>query len=135
MTSGPIQVGDWSIPEGEIEERFDTSGGPGGQHANKVETAVRLRFDIGASTLPDPVKERLIVRLGRVVEASAAETRSQWRNREIARERLAARLEKALIERKPRRPTKPSKAAKERRHAEKKARSEIKKTRKRPEQD
>jgi ribosome-associated protein len=135
VTDGRIEVGDWSIPEDEIEERFDTSGGPGGQHANKSETAVTVRFDIAASSLPDHVKERLIRRLGPVVETTAADTRSQWRNREIVRERLAERITAALVERKPRKKTKPSKAARERRLAEKKARSEKKKSRRRPDQD
>lgn len=135
MTSRPIAFGDWSIPESEIEERFDPSGGPGGQHANKTETAVTVRFDIASSSLPEHVKERLLRRLGPIVEATAADTRSQWRNREIARDRLAQRLQQALVERKPRKKTKPSKAARERRVAEKKARSEKKKSRQRPDQD
>ena len=92
MTSHEIIVGSWPIPESEIEERFDTSGGPGGQHANKTETAVTLRFDIAGSSLPEEVKARLGRRLGDVVEVTASDTRSQWRNREIARERLTDRI-------------------------------------------
>jgi ribosome-associated protein len=130
-----MEVGEWSIPEAEIEERFDTSGGPGGQHANKTETAVTIRFDIAASSLPETIRERLIRRLGSVVEVTASDTRSQWRNREIARQRLIDRLAQALVETKPRRRTKPSKAAKERRMAAKKAHSEKKKGRQRPDQD
>jgi ribosome-associated protein len=135
VTPDAIEVGEWSIPESEIEERFDTSGGPGGQHANKTETAVTIRFDIAQSSLPEPVRERLIRRLGAVLEVSASDTRSQWRNREIARERLIERLQEALVVKKPRKRTKPSKAAQERRLAEKKARSETKKARQRPDQD
>jgi ribosome-associated protein len=130
-----ISVGEWSIPEAEIERRFDPPGGPGGQHANKTETAVTLRFDVSASSLPEPVKEHLRERLGPVVEATASDTRSQWRNREIARERLVERLEQALAKPKPPRKTKPSQAAKERRLAEKRARSEKKKARQMPDQD
>jgi ribosome-associated protein len=70
-----------------------------------------------------------------VLEVSASDTRSQWRNREIARERLIERLQEALVVKKPRKRTKPSKAAHERRLAEKKARSETKKARQRPDQD
>lgn len=135
MTSDAIEFGDWSIPEGEIEERFDTPGGPGGQHANKTETAVTLRLDITASSLPEPVRQTLVRGLGRVVEVSSSDTRSQWRNREIARQRLTERLETAMVEQKPRKKTKPSKAAKERRLADKKARGEKKRTRQRPYHD
>jgi ribosome-associated protein len=130
-----IAVGTWLIPDSEIEERFDTSGGPGGQHANKNETAVTLRLDIGASSLPDDVKERLGRRLGPWIEVTASDTRSQWRNREIARERLTERIEKALVEPKPRKKTKPSRQAKEDRLTEKRARGEIKKGRRPPEPD
>jgi ribosome-associated protein len=135
VTSDAIVFGDWSIPEDEIEERFDTPGGPGGQHANKTETAVTLRFDITASSLPEPVQQTLVRGLGRVVEVSSTDTRSQWRNRQIARQRLTERLETALVEQKPRKKTKPSKAAKERRLAEKKARAEKKRARQRPDHD
>jgi ribosome-associated protein len=135
VTSDAIEFGDWSIPEDEIEERFDTPGGPGGQHANKTETAVTLRFDITASSLPEPVQQTLVRGLGRVVEVSSTDTRSQWRNRQIARQRLTERLETALVEQKPRKKTKPSKAAKERRLAEKKARAEKKRARQRPDHD
>jgi ribosome-associated protein len=134
-SDGGIDVGEWSIPQSELEERFDTPGGPGGQHANRTETAVTIRFDVGASSLPEETKERLIRRLGPLVEATAADTRSQWRNRELARERLAQRLREALVERKPRRRTKPPKAATERRLAEKKALAEKKRGRQRPDQD
>lgn len=135
MTGEGITVGEWLIPESELEERFDTSGGPGGQHANRNETAVTLRFNIDGSTLPAELRLKLSRRFGSTVEAAAADTRSQWRNREIARERLGAKLESALVEPKPRRKTKPSKAARERRLAEKKARSDLKQKRRPPEPD
>jgi ribosome-associated protein len=130
-----IVVGPWLIPETEIEERFDTSGGPGGQHANKTESAVTLRFDVGASSLPDDVRSRMSRRLGKVVEVTASDTRSQWRNREIARERLEQRLEKALVDPKPRRRTKPTGKARQERLDQKKARAELKRTRRRPDVD
>jgi ribosome-associated protein len=130
-----ITVGSWQIPESEIEERFETSGGPGGQHANRSETAVTLRFDVGTSSLPDDVRDRLGRRLGPRVEVTASDTRSQWRNREIARERLTEILERGLVEPKPRRKTKPSRQARERRIAAKKARSELKRSRRPPSTD
>ncbi|MDP9495216.1 MAG: aminoacyl-tRNA hydrolase, partial [Actinomycetota bacterium] len=105
MTGDGITVGGWPIPESELEERFDTSGGPGGQHANRNETAVTLRFNIDESSLPDGLREKLSRRIGSSVEVVAAETRSQWRNREIARDRLAAKLESALVDPKPRKKT------------------------------
>ncbi len=135
MIGEGITVGSWSIPESEIEERFDTSGGPGGQHANRNETAVTLRLDIAATTLPDEIKERLFRRLGPTVEVIASDTRSQWRNREIARQRLTDRLEQGLIEPKPRKKTKPTRQSRERRLAEKKARSEVKKSRRSPDRE
>jgi ribosome-associated protein len=135
VTTRGITVGSWLIPESEIEERFDTSGGPGGQHANKNETAVTLRVEIAASSLPDEIKERLGRRLGSHVEVTASDTRSQWRNREIARERLTERIERALIQPKPRKKTKPSPQSKERRLAEKRTRSAIKKGRRPPDAD
>ena len=135
MTGEGITVGEWLIPESELEERFDTSGGPGGQHANRNETAVTLRFNIADSTLPEEMRLKLSQRLGSTVEVTAADTRSQWRNREIARERLGAKLESALVEPKPRRKTKPSKAARERRLEEKRARSDLKQKRRPPDHD
>jgi ribosome-associated protein len=135
VTGEGITVGEWLIPESELEERFDTSGGPGGQHANRNETAVTLRLNIDESSLPDELRVKLSRRVGSSVEVTAADTRSQWRNREIARERLEAKLERALVEPKPRRKTKPSKAARERRLDEKKARGDLKQKRRPPEPD
>ena len=135
MIGEGITVGPWSIPESELDERFETSGGPGGQHANRAETSVTLRFAVGLSSLPDEIRERLSRRLGPIVEVTSSDTRSQWRNREIARERLLDLLEKGLVERKPRKKTKPSRQARERRLAEKKARAELKKSRRSPDAD
>ena len=132
MTGQGITVGQWLIPESELEERFETSGGPGGQHANRSETAVTLRFDISSSSLPDEIRSRLSDRLGPAIEVTASDTRSQWRNREIARERLTGRLEQALVVPKKRKKSKPSRRATESRLAEKRARSEVKKGRRPP---
>ena len=127
-----LQVGDWIIPAAELQERFDTSGGPGGQHANRNETSVRLRFDVGKSSLPDEVKTTLMNRIGAVIEVTASDQRSQSRNRETARNRLKERMEAALVEPKTRKSTKPTRASKTRRVETKKARSEVKKRRRRP---
>lgn len=135
MTGEGITVGGWLIPESELGERFDTSGGPGGQHANRNETAVTLRFNIEESTLPYAMREKLRRRIGPWVEVSATDTRSQWRNREVARERLVARLEAALVDPTPRRKTKPSKRAREERLTDKKARAEVKRGRRPPDPD
>ncbi|MEE8406489.1 MAG: alternative ribosome rescue aminoacyl-tRNA hydrolase ArfB [Acidimicrobiia bacterium] len=127
-----LVVGSLTIPASELEERFETSGGPGGQHANRSETTVRLRFRVSESSLPIEVRERLVSRLGDLVEVSSAESRSQHQNREMARRRLAARIEEALADPKPRKKTRPTRASKNKRLTEKKARSEVKKQRQQP---
>ena len=127
-----LEVAGYRVPEDELEERFETWGGPGGQHANRAATAVVLRFDVAASSLPDEVKERIVARLGPIVEVRAAEHRSQSRNRELARERLQERLAAAMKVRKRRRRTRPTSASRERRRQEKQARSETKRLRRRP---
>ncbi|MEX0796288.1 MAG: alternative ribosome rescue aminoacyl-tRNA hydrolase ArfB [Acidimicrobiia bacterium] len=133
MSRDGVTFGEWRIPESELEERFDTSGGPGGQHANKNATAVTLRVDLRATSLPDNVTERLIAKLGDpVVEVNAADSRSQWRNRALARQRLAGVLEGANKPTARRRRTKPTRASKTRRLDEKRRRSEIKKSRRSP---
>jgi ribosome-associated protein len=133
MSRDGVAFGEWRIPEAELEERFDTSGGPGGQHANKNETAVTLRVDLQTTSLPEDVAQRLIDRLGNpMVEVTAADSRSQWRNRALARQRLADVLEEANKPRARRRRTKPTRASKTRRLQEKRHRSEIKKNRRSP---
>jgi ribosome-associated protein len=123
------------IPESELIETFTTPGGPGGQHANRNETAVSLRLDVGASSLAPDVKDRIISRLGTTVEVVASDSRSQWRNRAIARRRLANRLAGALAEAPARKPTKPTRASRRRRLEEKRAHSEKKQGRRPPEPD
>ena len=125
-------VGSLTIPAAELEERFETSGGPGGQHANRSETAVRLRFQVNESSLPVEAREKLKSRLGNIVEVSAAESRSQHQNREMARRRLTQRIEEALVDPEQRKKTRPTRASADRRLIEKKARSEVKKQRRRP---
>ncbi|HET8739491.1 MAG TPA: alternative ribosome rescue aminoacyl-tRNA hydrolase ArfB [Acidimicrobiia bacterium] len=130
-----LQLGEHTIPENELEEFFETHGGPGGQHANRSHTAVRLRLDIGASSLPDEVKTRLVDRLGEVVEVVSADSRSQFRNRALARRRLKERLEAALVEETPRRATKPTRESRRRRLEKKRARAATKRLRRPPEDD
>ncbi len=130
-----LVVGNLTIPGADLEERFETSGGPGGQHANRSETAVSLRFRVDESSLPTDVKEKLASRLGSIVEVSAVESRSQLQNREKARQRLVQRIEMALADPKPRKKTKPTRASANRRLTEKKARSKVKKQRRKPDID
>jgi ribosome-associated protein len=127
-----LVIGSITIPENDLQERFDTPGGPGGQHANRSSTAVTLRFDVAASSLPEDVRERLTRRLGAVVETRASESRSQTRNREIARQRMADLIAGAMVDPKRRRKTRPTKASKERRLAAKRARSDLKRNRRTP---
>lgn len=124
------------IPLSELEVRFSTSGGPGGQHANKAATRVELTFDVENSpSLRSGQKARIMERIGPVVRIVVDDERSQLRNRAIAEERFVARLASALYVDPPRRPTKPSRGSKERRIKAKKQRSEIKAKRKSPRRD
>jgi ribosome-associated protein len=121
------------IPRSELEVRFRTSGGPGGQHANKAATRVELTFDAAASpSLLPRQRERVVERLGPLVRVVVDDERSQLRNRALAEERLVARLASALHVDPPRRATRPSRGAKERRLQSKKLRSQTKANRQRP---
>jgi ribosome-associated protein len=124
------------IPRAEIVERFDTSGGPGGQHANKVASRVEVTFDAqGSPSLSQWQRDRIVARYGPEVRVSVDETRSQARNRELAARRLAERLAAALVVAKKRRATRPTKGSKRRRLEAKKRRSDIKSTRRKPSSD
>jgi len=120
-----------SIPDAEIEERFVRASGPGGQNV-KVATAVQLRFDVDASSLPDEIKSRLRTIAGSRITMEgtlvidAREHRTQAQNREAARARLAALIQQASRRPKTRRPTKVSRAVKEKRLTSKKKRGELK---------
>ncbi len=119
-----------SIGREELAWRFSTSGGPGGQHANKASTRVEVRFDIiGSPSLAPRQRTRLLGRLGPVVRLSVSEERSQARNREIAVDRLVNVLADALRDRRERRATLPTAASRQRRLDAKKRRSRIKRDR------
>jgi len=125
-----------TVPLTEIELRTSRSSGPGGQHANVTASRVEAVFDVHASqALSEAQRGRIASRLGPRVTASAQDTRSQLRNRELALERLAHRLGAALEVRRARRPTRPTKASKTRRIDAKRQRGQTKQTRRRPSGD
>lgn len=122
-----------SIPHSEIDLRFSRSSGPGGQHAQKSDTRVEATFDVEASSaLSAAQKRRVVAKAGPVLRAVAQDERSQWRNRELATERLVESLREALHVPRRRRPTKPGKAAVERRLDAKRRRGEKKRLRRPP---
>ena len=124
------------IPLSEITWRATTSGGPGGQHANRTMSRVEVQFDVATSAALGPRQRgRLLERLGPVVRASAAESRSQSRNRELAMARLAARIDAALRVDPVRTPTKPTKSSQVRRVEAKRRRSDVKRGRRPPGED
>ena len=129
------------IPADELRWHFDTAGGPGGQHANRSATRVELAFDLaGSPAVPAALRPRLLDRLGPrapggVIRVVADESRSQWRNRQTARRRLAAMLAEALRVPRRRRPTRPTAASRLRRLADKRHRAEARRRRRPPEAD
>ena len=133
----PIEIAPGvTIDAAEIELRASRSSGPGGQHANVTASRVEAVFVIADSrSLTDEQKQRLSARLGPVVTAVAQETRSQYRNRQLATERLVSRLGAALKPRRQRRPTAPSRSAKRKRVEAKRRQSERKRARRKPGQE
>ena len=129
----------WLPPESELSEKFILTGGPGGQHVNRTESGVQLRFDVAASSfLNDEVRARLVRLAGRrmdsegVLTIEARSHRSQHRNREDARARLAELIERAHQRPRKRIPTRPSRAAKKKRLEGKRQRSRVKQARRKP---
>jgi ribosome-associated protein len=121
------------LPLSEVELRFSRSSGPGGQHANTAETRVEAILDVETSSaLTAAQKRRVLAKAGPTLRAIAQDERSQWRNRELAVERLVEQLRKALTVERKRVATKPTKASRERRLESKKRRSTTKKLRRPP---
>jgi len=127
-----------SIPDSELIERFMRADGPGGQHVNRTESAVELRFDVASSlSLPDEVRERLLARRDRrmtdagVMVIQARRFRDQGRNRDDARDRLVDVIREATVVAKKRVATKPTRASKERRLVGKTQRGQTKRGRSR----
>jgi len=124
-----------NIDERELQLEFVRASGPGGQNINKVATAVQLRFDIRAASLPEDVKNRLVSLAGKrvtnegVMMIEARKFRTQEKNRDDAIQRFIELVRKAAVKPKPRRKTKPSQASKEKRLKAKKERGEIKRIR------
>ena len=119
-----------SVPRSEIQLRYSRSSGPGGQHAQKSDTRVEATFDVEASiALSEAQKRRVVERAGPVLRAIAQDERSQWRNRELATQRLVEALRDALRVPRRRRATKPTKSSVERRLEQKRRRSDVKRQR------
>ena len=127
---------DCEIPLAEIEWSFAPSGGPGGQHANKVHTRAVARLDLAASdALTEAQRARLVARLGPVVTVSVDDSRSQHRNRALALDRLRDQLAEALRVPTARRPSRPTAGSRRRRLEAKRRRSEVKRGRRSPESE
>jgi ribosome-associated protein len=122
-----------SVPLSEIDLRASRSSGPGGQHANVTASRVEAIFDVEHSpSLGEEQRRRVMAKVGPRLTAVAQDTRSQARNRELALERLQARLAAALAVPRARRPTKPTKASRTQRLDSKRRRSDVKRARRRP---
>ncbi len=121
-----------AIRERELTERFVRSSGPGGQNVNKVSTAVELRFDVSASSLPAEVKDRLVALAGKrmtaghVLVIDSREHRTQAQNRDAARARLVALVQQAAVRPRRRTATRPAAGSREKRLSEKKRRGQVK---------
>lgn len=134
MASEDLRIDDRvTVPGWELVETFSPSGGPGGQHANRSSTRVELRFDVDRSSALSPAQKRRVgARIGPVLKVVSDDERSQARNREVARSRLAAALRDALVPPRPRVATRPSRGSRERRLSAKREHSERKAARRKP---
>lgn len=136
MSDGLRIDGGLEIPLAEVELRASRSSGPGGQHANVTASRVEAVFAVEESeALSEAQRRRLLERLGPRVTAVSQDARGQARNRELALERLAAKIAEGLREPKKRRPTRPSRAAKERRLEQKRRTGQRKRARRPPHAD
>jgi len=131
LSGGDIDLGGGIVVASrELRVRTTTSGGPGGQHANRTESRVVVTFDIAhADSLSDDVRAMLVDRIGPTVTSASSSSRSQLENRRLALERLARRLAAGLEVVPPRRATRPTKSSVDRRIAGKRRRGEIKTSR------
>jgi ribosome-associated protein len=127
-----------SVPESELQFRFSTGGGPGGQHVNKTATRVTLLFDVANTpSLDEETRVRLLDRLASrldrrgLLHIDVQDSRSQWQNRMMAIARFQKVLADALMEQPERRPTRPTRQSREERLEEKRRRSEVKRNRQR----
>lgn len=125
----------WTVPDDEVTFRFTASGGPGGQHTNRSNTKVDAVFDIEGSTMPAALRARVMAKLGSTVRVTVDDERSQLRNREIAVERIQARIDEAGKVERRRRATKPTRGSKKRRVEAKRRRGDVKRQRRRPRLD
>jgi ribosome-associated protein len=124
------------IPENEVQLRVTTSGGPGGQHANRALTRVIASFDVASSAvLSESDRALLLEKLGTVVRSNSSRFRAQSQNRSAALEHLAQKIATGLVRQTPRRPSRPTRASKVRRVDDKKARSRVKEQRRRTSDD
>lgn len=130
----PIEINpSLEIPDAELDWKFTTSGGPGGQHANKSSTRVQLSWNIADSAvLDDGLRATLTSKLGDIVRADVDDHRSQLRNKDLAAERLGDKVRAALVRKRKRKPTKPSKGSQRRRLEGKRRKSQTKKMRQKP---
>ncbi len=125
-----------AVPESELQFRFSTGGGPGGQHVNKTATRVTLLFDVaGSPSLDEETRVRLLDRLASrlnrqgLLHIDVQDSRSQWQNRTTAVARFRKVLADALVEQPERRPTRPTRKSREVRLEQKRRRSEVKRDR------
>ena len=121
------------IPDAELDWKYTTSGGPGGQHANRSSTRVQLSWNIAESgAIGESMRDRLATKLGDVVRVDVDDHRSQTRNKDVAAERLAGKVRGALVRPRNRKATKPTRGSQRRRLEGKKRKSQTKKLRQKP---
>ena len=124
--------GRWQVSEDEVTFRFVASGGPGGQHANRSNTKVEAVLVLVESSMPQALRERVAAKLGDSIRVTVDDERSQYRNRQLAMQRLQERIDRAAVVERPRRATKPTKGSQRRRLDTKRKRGDIKRGRRSP---